>query len=128
MEVTSFEKLVGHTITDVKIAFDNSVLYLELANGEKHQMFHRQDCCESVYLEDVVGAWYDIKGHEILLAEVVTYDDKNPIEVAATEEANGYQDNRYRWTFYKLATNRGRVTLRWYGESNGYYSVEVDWA
>lgn len=32
--------------------------------------------------------------------------------------------NRTAW--YKFGTIKGYVTVRWYGESNGYYSEEVN--
>jgi len=80
-------------------------------------MYHSQECCESVKIEDFCGDLDDLVGSEILLAEKVT-NNENP-------KPDG-EDEFFTWTFYKLSTIKGSVTIRWYGESNGYYSEEVD--
>ena len=82
-------------------------------DNETYQMFHSQDCCEYVYLEDVCGDISDLLGVPIALAEEVS----SPATNAANDGT---------WTFYKIATIKGSVTLRWLGTSNGYYSEKVD--
>ena len=97
---------------------DEEIVFIA-KDGRKWRMFHDQDCCESVMVEDICGDLHDLIGVPILLAECVE-SNENPEGVS-----KDYQES-FTWTFYKLATNKGRVTIRWYGQSNGYYSERVD--
>ena len=63
-------------------------------------------------VEDIVGQLADLVGKPILLAE-------------ESSEA-GSETDSCTWTFYRFATEKGAVTVRFYGESNGYYSESVD--
>ena len=77
-------------------------------------MFHEQDCCESVQVEDVAGDMQDLVGSPIVQAEESSNSDNPPLRCES-----------FTWTFYRLATAKGQVVLRWLGESNGYYSESV---
>ena len=59
----------------------------------------------------------DLEGSPILLAEEVSS--------VGEEDKPDSIDNSFTWTFYRFATVRGNVTVRWYGSSNGYYSESV---
>jgi len=113
-----FEDLVGKTLVSVENKAGDELVFT-LDNGEKYKLYHSQDCCELVTIEDIIGDLDDLVGSPILMAEEAT-SRENP-EGFSRE----YQDS-FTWTFYKLATIKGYVTVRWYGESNGYYSESVD--
>lgn len=80
-------------------------------------------------MEDICGDLGDLIGSPITHAEEVSHagtDDENEERDGGDPGPKGKWDESYTWTFYKLATNRGSVTIRWYGTSNGYYSESVD--
>jgi hypothetical protein len=106
-------ELKGKTLVSLEDV-GNELIFKTTA-GEVYRMYHQQDCCESVVLEDVVGDLEDLVGSEILLAEEV--EGESPADFEAYES--------YTWTFYKFATRKGYVDLRWLGQSNGYYSEGV---
>ena len=79
-----------------------------------------QDCCESVYIEDIVGDLDDLVGTPLLLVEEVSnYDGESKYE-------DGEYSESETWTYYRFRTMKGSVDIRWYGTSNGYYSESVD--
>lgn len=116
----NISELIGKTIIKIEgLKKDNDTVTFILSNGEQYTMYHQQDCCEHVSIEDITGFISDIIDSPILKAEERT-SNENPFGI--TKE---YQDS-FTWTFYELATIKGYVTIRWYGSSNGYYSERVD--
>lgn len=109
--VNIIEQLINKTIINI-VKNDYEIIF-ECNNGEKYKMYHEEECCEDVKVEDISGDLEDLLNTPLLMAE------------EATEE--GETDwGTCTWTFYKFATINGYVTIRWYGESNGYYSESVD--
>jgi hypothetical protein len=115
-----FKDLVGKIITGIQVDnFYNEIMF-QLSDGTKCKLFHDQDYCESVYIEDITGDIEDLLNAEILIASEDTNTNETP------EGLPGRNDESFTWTFYNIATIKGHVTIRWYGESNGYYSEAVD--
>lgn len=118
---TLFPSLVGETITKIEgLEKGSEFVTLVTESGKKFQMFYEHDCCASCSIEDIIGDVSDLLNTPILQAEVSTNCEENPPGMPKPD----YQDS-FTWTFYKLATSKGYVTIRWYGESNGYYSESV---
>jgi hypothetical protein len=111
-----YEDLIGHTMKSVTDTGDELVFVRE--DGKKFKFFHEQDCCEAVRVEEIVGDLDDLIGSPIVQAEEVTDEE---YEKAHSDDCS----DSYSWTFYKFATNKGSVTVRWLGQSNGYYSEDV---
>jgi len=116
-----FSELKGKTLKEISGEVGDEKMIFKVTDEEIYKLFHEQDWCESVSIEDICGDISDLVGYPILLAEEVINDNETPEGVELPE----YYDS-YTWTFYKLATIKGSVTIRWYGESNGYYSEGVD--
>lgn len=117
--VTNIEDLKGKIIKNIQVSNSKDFIIFELDNKEAILMYHEQDCCESVYIDEIHGDLNNLIGSEILMVEEI--EGESPSEVGSYVES-------YTWTFYKLATVKGYVTIRWFGESNGYYSESVDFA
>jgi hypothetical protein len=118
-EYKEFEELKGKVLTKVEVQDIDEIIFTT-SNGEVYKLLHEQDDSEDVFIEDICGDLEDLVGQPLLLAEEVEYDQKNPDGVPVYKN----QDS-FTWTFYKLSTINGSVTIRWYGQSNGYYSETV---
>lgn len=114
-----FSSLVGKIMTDVRQVDDDRIEF-RCSDGTAFALYHAQDCCEHVSIEDVCGDLADLVGVPILVAEEVE-SETLPEGVNPPE----YRDDAETWTFYKLRTIKGSVDIRWYGSSNGYYSTSV---
>ena len=108
------ERLLGKVFSDVKNTGDEIHFYEDGVCTFK--LKHMQDCCESVDIDEIHGDLSDLVGTPILLAEESYHHGDGKSEWT---ESN-------TWSFYKLATVKGHVTIKFYGESNGYYSESAD--
>lgn len=122
-EVRTLTQLVGQTLASVTVEKRNDDKYrkcdqdavrFEREDGRVLVLTHEQDCCEAVTLDDVNGDVAALIGAPIVVAE------------ERVQELGATSDGTATATFYEIRTARGGVTLRWHGESNGYYSEGVD--
>ena len=118
--MAEFSELVGKTLLSIEGGVGDEKITFRCDDGTTYAMYHDQDCCENVSIEDIDSSLDRLLGSPILVAEESTSDTNPP---GVNRE---YQDESYTWTFYRLATAKGHVTIRWYGESNGYYSERVE--
>ena len=124
--ICEFSELLGKSLRIISGAQKESeVILFVTSDGDVYKLYHDQDCCEDVRVDDIIGDIDDLIPQTILLAEVVSSDNTDDNNTSAK---NPEYDDSYTWTFYKLTTRWGSVTIKWYGSSNGYYSEKVTFA
>jgi hypothetical protein len=111
------KEMIGKTFVSVECHDDTLIMSAD--DGSKYTFIHDDDCCEHVYIESVDGDLQDLWLVPLVMAEEVS--DVQPPPPTSCE----YTPESYTWTFYKFATRKGYVTVRWFGQSNGYYSEDV---
>lgn len=122
-KMVSFEDLKGKIFNSITLSTDDDYIMFKCYDGTTYKMYHDQECCENVFIESINGDIFDLLNTEILEAIESTHsDDENKREYKKGQAL----DDSTTWTFYKLATIKGWVDIRWVGTSNGYYSEDVD--
>ncbi len=106
------EEMLNQTFTLVRATNDTVTFENDKV---RYTLYHQDDCCESVYVEDIISDLEDLENLPLLISR----EDTN------AEDPGTCQGESYTWTFYNFATYKGYVTIRFLGESNGYYSEEV---
>lgn len=109
-------QMVGKTMESVTVSHRNEALTFVATDGTIFRLHHKRDCCENVAIEDMCGDLDDLVGSPITQAEEVVSDQ---------EGGQPSQAVSWTWTYYKFATVKGSVTVRWLGISNGNYSEGV---
>lgn len=135
-----FSELKGKTIAEIEGLKEGSEeVFFTCTDGSKYRMIYHHDCCAGCSIEELIGCdVQDLIGHEVLMAEEVSSQEPDEAKIAERKAKydqetdkeywygpspdNGWKDESETWTFYKLATIKGSMTIRWYGSSNGYYS------
>ncbi|MDD5328291.1 MAG: hypothetical protein PHY02_10855 [Phycisphaerae bacterium] len=117
----TIEDLVGKTIKKIVGKKGDDEISFLCEGYLVYKMYHSQECCEKVTIEDICGDLDDLLNTPVVEAFEKTNKDENPegVRISNTQDS-------WTWTFYTIKTRKGTVTIRWYGESNGYYSESVD--
>jgi hypothetical protein len=102
------EEFYGKVIVGVD-GLDNGSdsVTITFEDGSSFHMWHSQDCCESVSIEDIDSS--------CSLEGAVWFE----CEVSSKDRNSEYGDVE-EWTFYTIRTDKGYAWIRWYGTSNGY--------
>jgi hypothetical protein len=112
IETNEFAPLIGATVVEIiggEVTSED--MRFKLSDGRVAHFWYEHDCCASCNIEDIIGDLDDLIGSPLVEAE----------EISSANEPAPEDADSYTWTFYRFSTVKGTVTIRWLGESNGYY-------
>lgn len=101
-----FKEFIGKTFVNIIGGDKDNFIIFKEDNGNEFKMYHSQDCCESVSIDDICGELDDLLNSPIVQAEESTNSSDNKKDK---------WDDSFTWTFYRIATIKGSVLFR----SNG---------
>ncbi len=115
MEYRIITEVIGKTMVRAEKTTHQGedALVFEDEAGTVYTFAHSRDCCENVDIESISGDLADLVGASIWLAE------------EAEQRGDEADHESSTWTFYKFATSKGYVDVRFFGTSNGYYGEGV---
>lgn len=95
--------------------FDNEAIVFDKGANELYVLTHIQECCENVWIESITGELEDLIDSPLIMAEVASQTKR---------DEDGFADQIFY--FYKFATAKGYVTIRFVADDTPYYSTEVE--
>ena len=116
------ENLFGRVIKSITgLEKDSTEVKIIFKDGGEIIQNHKQEWSEEVYVEQVDGNVFMHEGAIVyeLLEKVCSKDEIPEEELLSSSDS-------LTATFYTLKTSKGYLDWRWYGESNGYYSENVE--
>jgi hypothetical protein len=111
----NIKNLIGETLEYIDIDEDNNQILLTTKSGKRIMIYHGQDCCENVRIVDTIGNWNN------LIGKVIIDTDE---EIINSSDKDGYDSRTETNLTFKVDSDT--VISKWIGESNGYYSENVD--
>ena len=123
-EEVPFNTLLGKTLISITQHEDKYIVFMTA--DERYIMYHDQECCETVTIEDIDSPLDLLVGYPILVAdERTSKEEPKDKEYDDSEYDDSEYNGGFTWTFYRIGTVKATSVIRWYGTSNGYYSEGV---
>jgi hypothetical protein len=111
----TIEALIGKTIRSFNAVAENDCAILATTDGVVVEWYYMGDCCATCTISQVDGDPEALIGGVIHAAYIVRREGEDPTHW-------GHET----WTFCHIRATTGDVCFRFHGESNGYYSEDID--